>query len=141
MVVPVTLVFVSGATLGTISCPLLLAFIFFFVFTKGVTQVRTIHRFFSFLLAGDALVFSILSYRVVDGIPSTILLSRFARGCTSLLVNMGVNKTNALVTSLTDLVAFERCTARGPGGFGRCVVAFSTFGFKFLTILATFTVI
>ncbi len=137
----ISVFFTSHGTLGQISCNLLLAFIFFFVFTNGVTHVPTIQRLFSFLLDGDALLFDITSYRIVDGIPSTVLLSRFASGCTSLLIKIGVNNINALISSLTDLVALQRCSRHGPNGAKQCVLLFSTFGNSFLVLLATVVLI
>lgn len=118
-----------------ISCSLLTAFVTLFVFVNGLKEVPRFDDFLREVVTKERALATILTDRVVDGIPTTLLLSNFASGCQTLVIKAGVKNLNALVTSVTDLVDFGCVTGRGEGLEKGCLKVFATSGVVFVVFV------
>ena len=138
IVIPaVLLIFDRRALLG-IDYPLLLTFVFFFIFAGNMSRIPAVSRLFSGLLAKNTLVFSVLSCQIISNVPSAILLSQFTADYPALLVGVNIGGTGTLIASLASLITFREYCFHNPERKGKYVALFSALNFGFLIILTLF---
>ncbi len=138
VVIPVVLLFADYKALGKVDYPLLLTFVFFFIFAGNMARIDIIREFFSMLLSKSTLLFSVLSCQVISNVPSAILLSQFTENYADLLVGVNVGGVGTLISSLASLITFREYTKNNPGKTGYYVKMFSVFNFGFLILLTGF---
>ncbi len=140
IIIPVTLFFVDRKALTMVDYPLLLTFVFFFIFSGNMARVPMIKSFFSFLLSKSALLFSALSCQCISNVPSAILLSQFTKNYADLLVGVNIGGVGTLIASLASLITFREYISHNPGKTGYYVGIFSLFNFAFLFLLIVFMI-
>ena len=121
--------------LKMVDYPLLLTFVFFFVFSGNMARIEVIRDFFSMLLEKSTLLFSILSCQIISNVPSAILLSQFTNNYQDLLVGVNIGGVGTLVASLASLITFREYAKHNPGRIMHYVGMFSAFNFVFLILL------
>ena len=141
VVIPVVLLFVDRKALRAVDYPLLLTFVFFFVFAGNMARIEVVRMFFSSLLDRSTLLFSILSCQVISNVPSAILLSQFTHNYAALLVGVNIGGVGTLISSLASLITFREYVKHNPGRSGYYIAVFSAFNFAFLFILTGFMLI
>lgn len=141
VVIPVVLLFVDRKALRAVDYPLLLTFVFFFVFAGNMARIEVVRMFFSSLLDRSTLLFSILSCQVISNVPSAILLSQFTHNYADLLVGVNIGGVGTLISSLASLITFREYVKHNPGRSGYYIAVFSAFNFAFLFILTGFMLI
>lgn len=137
-VIPVALLILDPKALKMVDYPLLLTFVFFFVFAGNMGRMEPVRAFFSALLAKNTLLFSALSCQCISNVPSAILLSQFTGNYRELLVGVNVGGVGTLIASLASLITFREYTRHYPGGTRRYLTLFSAFNFGFLALLLLF---
>ena len=140
-VIPAVLLFADRKALKMVDYPLLLTFVFFFVFAGNMARIEPVRRLFSWLLEKNTLVFSVLSCQVISNVPSAILLSQFTENYSQLLLGVNIGGVGTLIASLASLITFRDYTKRNPGKTGSYVLLFSAFNFGFLILLTVFALI
>lgn len=138
VVIPVVLLIVDRKALKMVDYPLLLTFVFFFIFAGNMARIDIIREFFSMLLEKSTLLFSVMSCQVISNVPSAILLSQFTENYRDLLVGVNIGGVGTLIASLASLITFREYTKHNPGKTGYYVKVFSLFNFAFLIILTVF---
>lgn len=138
IVIPAVLLFADRKALKMVDYPLLLTFVFFFVFSGNMARIGVVREFFSMLLEKSTLVFSVLSCQVISNVPSAILLSQFTENYRELLVGVNIGGTGTLIASLASLITFREYTHHNPAKTGYYVKMFSAFNFSFLIVLTVF---
>ena len=138
VVIPLVLLFVDRKALREVDYPLLLTFVFFFVFAGNMGRIEAVRSFFSALLAKDTLVFSTLSCQFISNVPSAILLSQFTDNYRALLVGVNIGGVGTLIASLASLITFREYVKHNPGKAGSYIAQFSAFNFSFLLVLLAF---
>ena len=138
IVIPAVLLVFDRRALMGIDYPLLLTFVFFFVFAGNMSRIPAVSRFFSGLLERNTLVFSVLSCQVISNVPSAILLSQFTLDYPALLVGVNIGGTGTLIASLASLITFREYCFHNPERKGRYLALFSLINFGFLIILTLF---
>ncbi len=88
IVIPVAMLFLDRKALKDVDYPLLLTFVFFFIFSGNMARIPVVRDFFSYLMEKSTLLFSIMSCQIISNVPSAILLSQFTDNYAQLL--MGV---------------------------------------------------
>ena len=121
IIIPLVLFFTDRHALKMVDYPLLLTFVFFFVFAGN-----------------SALLFSVLSCQCISNVPSAILLSQFTGNYADLLVGVNIGGVGTLIASLASLITFSQYTKHNPGKTGYYVKLFSAFNFGFLFLLTGF---
>jgi len=139
LVIPLTLLFLDRKALKMVDYPLLLTFVFFFIFSGNLARVETVRVFFSGLLSKRTLLFSVLSCQVISNVPSAILLSQFTENYRELLLGVNIGGVGTLIASLASLITFREYTKNNPGKTGYYMLLFTAFNFAFLVILALCT--
>jgi len=134
-VIPVVLLFMDRKALKMVDYPLLLTFVFFFVFSKNMARIEPVRWFFSWLMEKNTLIFSVLSCQVISNVPSAILLSQFTDNYSQLLLGVNIGGVGTLIASLASLITFRDYTNHNPGKTGSYVLLFSLFNFGFLILL------
>ena len=135
VVIPLVLLFADRDALKAVDYPLLLTFVFFFVFAGNMARIAPVRQLFSSLMERSTLLFSVLSCQVISNVPSAILLSQFTGNYAELLVGVNIGGAGTLIASLASLITFRQYTSVNPGKTGYYVKMFSAFNFGFLFLL------
>jgi len=138
VVIPLVLFFADRHALKMVDYPLLLTFVFFFVFAGNMARIDAVRWVFSALMERSALLFSVLSCQCISNVPSAILLSQFTGNYADLLVGVNIGGVGTLIASLASLITFSQYTKHNPGRTGYYVKLFSAFNFGFLFLLTGF---
>ncbi len=135
IIIPAVLMFIDRSALKAVDYPLLLTFVFFFIFAGNMARIDGVRNFFSMLLEKNTLLFSAASCQFISNVPSAILLSQFTENYADLLVGVNIGGAGTLIASLASLITFREYTKHNPGATVKYVVKFSAFNFGFLFVL------
>ena len=138
VIIPAVLLFADRDALRKVDYPLLLTFVFFFIFAGNMARIGAVRALFSMLLEKSTLLFSVLSCQVISNVPSAILLSQFTENWRDLLVAVNIGGAGTLIASLASLITFREYTKHNPGQATKYLGLFSAFNFGFLAILTVF---
>lgn len=138
VVIPLVLIFADRDSLKKVDYPLLLTFVFFFIFSGNMARIEVVRDFFGMLLEKSTLLFSVISCQFISNVPSAILLSQFTDNYSELLVGVNIGGVGTLISSLASLITFREYTKHNPGKTGYYVKMFSVFNFGFLIVLTGF---
>ncbi len=137
IVIPLCLLFADKSALKKVDYPLLLTFVFFFIFSGNMARIGFVRNSLSFLLNKSTLLFSALSCQCISNVPSAILLSQFTDNYSDLLIGVNIGGTGTLIASLASLITYREYTKHQPEKTGYYLKLFSIFNFDFLFILLT----
>ena len=135
IVIPIALVFLDRKALKMVDYPLLLTFVFFFIFSGNMARIEAVRWLFSLLLEKSTLLFSVASCQVISNVPSAILLSQFTTNYRDLLLGVNIGGVGTLIASLASLITFREYTKQNKGKTRYYILLFSAFNFAFLVIL------
>jgi Na+/H+ antiporter NhaD/arsenite permease-like protein len=135
IVIPIFLIFMDRKALLAVDYPLLLTFVFFFIFSGNMARIDVVRDLFSMLLEKNTLVFSVISCQCISNVPSAILLSQFTTNYKDLLVGVNIGGAGTLIASLASLITFREYVKNNPGKTGYYIGMFSAFNFSFLILL------
>ncbi len=138
VVIPVALLFLDRKALMKVDYPLLLTFVFFFIFSGNMARIEVVRDFFSQLLDMNTLVVSSLCCQFISNVPSAILLSQFTQNYPDLLVGVNIGGVGTLIASLASLITFREYVKHNPGRTKYYIGMFSAFNFGFLILLILF---
>ena len=141
VVIPGVLLFMDRKALKMVDYPLLLTFVFFFIFSGNMARIDGVRTLFSYLLEKNTLLVSVLSCQVISNVPSAILLSQFTENYKQLLLGVNIGGVGTLIASLASLITFREYSKNNNGKTGHYILLFSAFNFAFLIILALFSLI
>ena len=127
--------------LKAVDYPLLLTFVFFFVFAGNMARIDVVRDAFSYLLSKSTLLFSVASCQIISNVPSAVLLSQFTTNYADLLVGVNIGGAGTLIASLASLITFREYAKHNPSKFKHYIVTFSLFNFVFLAILTVFALV
>ena len=140
-VIPAVLLFMDRKALKMVDYPLLLTFVFFFIFSGNMARIDGVRRLFFALLGKSTLLFSVISCQVISNVPSAILLSQFTNNYRELLLGVNIGGVGTLIASLASLITFREYTRNNKGKTGHYMLLFSAFNFAFLIILVLFVLL
>ncbi len=135
VIIPSVLFFMDKNALRKVDYPLLLTFVFFFIFAGNMARIDAVRSFFGYLLEKNTLVFSALSCQCISNVPSAVLLSQFTENWQDLLVGVNIGGAGTLIASLASLITFREYSSHYPADTARYLKLFSVFNFGFLGIL------
>ncbi|MBQ8275416.1 MAG: citrate transporter [Clostridia bacterium] len=135
IVIPAVLFFVDRDALRKVDYPLLLTFVFFFIFAGNMARIELVRNAFSVLMEKSTLLFSVISCQFISNVPSAILLSQFTENYRDLLIGVNIGGADTLIASLASLITFREYTTHNPHKVGSYIKSFSLFNFGFLFIL------
>ena len=138
IVIPAVLLVADRRALKMVDYPLLLTFVFFFIFAGNMARIGAVRDFFSALMEQSTLLFSVISCQCISNVPSAILLSQFTDNYPDLLVGVNIGGIGTLIASLASLITFREYTKHHPHHAKYYVEYFSAFNFGFLFILLAF---
>ena len=141
IVIFAALMILDRHALAKVDYPLLLTFVFFFIFAGNMARIDVVRDFFGMLLEKNTLIFSILSCQVISNVPSAILLSQFTTNYADLLLGVNIGGVGTLISSLASLITFREYTKHNPGKTGYYILMFSALNFAFLILLTVFALI
>ena len=140
IVIPLVLGVADRKALKMVDYPLLLTFVFFFVFAGNMARMDVVRVVLSGLLERSTLLFSVASCQVISNVPSAILLSQFTENYRELLLGVNIGGVGTLISSLASLITFREYTAHNPGKSGYYIKTFTLFNLAFLIILVLFVI-
>ena len=135
IIIPLCLFFLDRDALRAVDYPLLLTFVFFFIFAGNMARIDIVRGAFSMLMEKSTLLFSVLSCQFISNVPSAILLSQFTENYRDLLIGVNIGGAGTLIASLASLITFREYTTHNPHKVGSYNKTFSLFNFGFLFIL------
>jgi len=135
IVIPIALFFTDRKALKDVDYPLLLTFVFFFIFAGNMARIDIVNTFISNILNKDVLLVSILSCQFISNVPSAILLSQFTENYQALLVGVNIGGAGTLIASLASLITFREYSKHNPEKKKSYIALFSAFNFGFVIIL------
>lgn len=138
LVIPPAIIAMDRDAMKKVDYPLLLTFVFFFVFSGNMARIGAVQSLLSGLLETNTLVVSTLSCQAISNVPSAILLSQFTENYADLLVGVNIGGTGTLIASLASLITLGEYGKHNPGGLKSYILKFSAFNFAFLGILLAF---
>ncbi|MEE1047925.1 MAG: SLC13 family permease [Clostridia bacterium] len=138
IIIPAALLFLDREALRSVDYPLLLTFVFFFIFAGNMSRIVIVRDFFGFLLDKSTLIFSIASCQLISNVPSAILLSQFTGNYADLLLGVNIGGAGTLIASLASLITFREYVSHNPGKTKQYIGLFSAYNFAFVFILTTF---
>ena len=141
VVIPFVLFFLDKKALRDVDYPLLLTFVFFFVFAGNMSRIEPVKELLSSLLEKNTLLFSVVSCQFISNVPSAVLLSNFTTDYPSLLIGVNIGGVGTLIASLASLITFREYSKNQPGRIGSYLLKFSALNFGFLLILTAFELI
>jgi hypothetical protein len=141
IIIAVSIFFMDKYALKKVDYPLLMTFVFFFIFAGNMARIGVVRDILGMLLEKNTLVFSILSCQVISNVPSAILLSQFTGNYADLLLGVNIGGVGTLISSLASLITFREYTKHNPGKAGYYILMFSALNFVFLILLAAFALI
>ena len=141
IVIPIALLKFDRRALKMVDYPLLLTFVFFFIFSGNMARIDVVRELFSALLQKSTLLFSIVSCQFISNVPSAILLSQFTENYADLLVGVNIGGVGTLISSLASLITFRDYLRHNPGKAGSYILKFSLFNFGFLIIMTAFMLV
>ena len=141
IVIPLFLIFMDRDALKAVDYPLLLTFVFFFIFAGNMARIEVVRTAFSFLLSKSTLLFSVLSCQIISNVPSAVLLSQFTNNYADLLVGVNIGGAGTLIASLASLITFREYAKHNPTKFKHYILTFSLFNFGFLALLTAFALV
>lgn len=139
IIIPAVLFFIDKKALKDVDYPLLLTFVFFFIFAGNMAKIEIVKDFFSFLMQKSTLLFSIFSCQIISNVPSAILLSQFTSDYSHLLVGVNIGGVGTLISSLASLITFREYIKHNPQKVAKYILQFSALNFAFLIILTLFS--
>ncbi len=125
--------------LKMVDYPLLLTFVFFFIFAGNLGRIEAVSEFFSALLRFDTLFVSVVSCQFISNVPTAILLSQFTSDYQSLLLGVNIGGTGTLIASLASLITFSEFKILYPKDIKKYFVMFTAINFAFLIIMTVCT--
>ena len=141
IIIPGVLLFMDREALKMVDYPLLLTFVFFFIFSGNMARIDAVRELFSMLLEKNTLLFSVLSCQVISNVPSAILLSQFTENYKDLLLGVNIGGVGTLIASLASLITFREYTKQNKGKTYYYVLLFTGFNFLFLFVLTVFVLL
>lgn len=135
IIIPAVLFFMDKKALAKVDYPLLLTFVFFFIFAGNMARIDSVRNLFGYLLRQNTLVFSSLSCQCISNVPSAVLLSQFTENWQDLLVGVNIGGAGTLIASLASLITYREYATHYPAETGRYLKLFSAFNFSFLGVL------
>ena len=138
VLIPSVLVFADKKALKDVDYPLLLTFVFFFVFAGNMARIEAVKALFSGLMDKSTLLVSVLSCQIISNVPSAILLSQFTDNYRDLLVGVNIGGVGTLIASLASLITFREYVKHNPNRSGYYIAMFSAINFSFLFLLTGF---
>ena len=136
IIIPAVLLIFDRKALKEVDYPLLLTFVFFFVFAGNMARIDIIRELFSFLLNKSVLLFSVLSCQFISNVPSAILLSQFTENYPELLLGVNIGGVGTLISSLASLITFREYHKHNPKRTLYYIGMFSFINFAFLFVLS-----
>lgn len=127
--------FMDRHAIEQVDYPLLLTFVFFFIFAGNMSRIEVVRNLFSYLLEKNTLIFSVISCQFISNVPSAILLSQFTNNYRDLLIGVNIGGAGTLIASLASLITFREYDKHNPGKTKYYIGMFSIFNFIFLGIL------
>ncbi len=118
--------------------PLLLTFVFFFIFSGNVSRISLFQNTLGALLNKNVLLVSSLSCQFISNVPSAILLSNFTTSYPLLLVGVNIGGVGTLISSLASLITYREYTSRYPKDSKKYLLEYSVISFSFLLVLILF---
>ena len=135
VVIPLVLLFIDRKALKMVDYPLLLTFVFFFIFSGNMSRIEIVRNVFEFLLSKSTLIVSILSCQIISNVPSAILLSQFTTNYPQLLVGVNIGGVGTLIASLASLITFREYSKHNPGEVKYYLRQFMIYNLAFLIVL------
>lgn len=93
--------------IGKVDYSLLLTFTAFFIFIGNMQHMEFIRSFINSIIAGNTIVFAVLSSQIISNVPAAVLLSGFTKNYAELLIGLNIGGLGTLIASMASLISYR----------------------------------
>ena len=134
-VVIAAMVMLDYKALGKVDYGLLLTFTAFFVFSGNLARIEAINDLLSHIVSASPLLVGVLSCQFISNVPTAVLLSKFTRDCSNLIVAVNIGGLGTPIASLASLITLNEFRKHNPTAIKRYLAVFFAINFSFLAVL------
>ncbi len=135
------LLFFDRKVFRRVDYPLLLTFVFFFIFVGNIARIGTVSEMLSSMLAGRELLVSALASQVISNVPAAMMLAGFTEDGAALVAGTNIGGLGTLVASLASLISFKLYAKSKNADKKEYFKWFSIVNFGLLIVLLGFAVL
>lgn len=118
---------------------LLATFVFFFIFTGNIGNIKPVKNYLSLLIENRELIYSVALSQVLSNVPTAVLLSNFTDNYKALIVGTNVGGLGTLVASLASLISFKLYVQTENSKPFKYLAVFSAINILMLLLLLIFS--
>ena len=107
VIIPAVLLIADRDALKKVDYPLLLTFVFFFIFAGNMGEIPALRDVLAGLMAKNALLTSAVSSQFISNVPSAVLLANFTDDWQGLLLGVDLGGLGTPIASLASLIALR----------------------------------
>ncbi len=134
-VVALTLLFTDRKALAGVDYPLLLTFVFFFIFVGNAKQLSGLHTLLLTLLQGHERLLGVLASQIISNVPAAMLLSGYSGDLKELIVGTNIGGLGTLIASMASLISYKQVAGRYPALKRQYLATFTLCNLVFLVPL------
>jgi Na+/H+ antiporter NhaD/arsenite permease-like protein len=138
IVIPIALLFTDRKALKMVDYPLLLTFVFFFIFAGNMARIELVRNFFSLLMDKSTLLFSVFSCQVISNVPAAVVLSGFTDQWHQMLAGVNIGGLGMPIASLASLITIKFYMGQPGAKITKFLAYFMTINLIGLAVLLPF---
>lgn len=115
--------------------PLLLTFIFFFIFTGNINRMEELRTIIAALISGHEKTVGILCSQIISNVPAAMLLSGYTQNIPGLIIGTNVGGLGTLIASMASLISYKQMALQYPEHKKKYIGIFTLLNLLFLIIL------
>ena len=121
--------------LAGVDYPLLLTFVFFFIFVGNAKQLEGLHALILSLLQGHERLLGVLASQIISNVPAAMLLSGYSGSLRELIVGTNIGGLGTLIASMASLISYKQVAGRYPALKRQYLTVFTLCNLVFLVPL------
>ncbi len=120
--------------------PLLLTFIFFFIFIGNFNNLKGLHKIIIRILENHERIVSIGISQIISNVPAAVLLSNYTTDYKEIIIGTNLGGLGTLIASMASLISYKQITGKYPHLKKGYLLKFASCNLIFLILLYTISV-
>lgn len=136
IIVFIALVISDRRALLTVDYPLLLTFIFFFIFTGNISNIPEVSAFLDRIILQSPFFSALLSCQLISNVPTAVLFSKFVPygNYKHLLWAVNIGGMGTLIASLASLISYKSFAKNYKTGKVKYLAGYTLINFSFIAV-------
>lgn len=120
--------------LKNVDYSLLCTFLCFFIFIGNIGSIPYINSLLRETIAGNEVLFGVLSSQIISNVPAAVLLSGFSNDPAALLIGVDIGGLGTLIASMASLISYRFYVKTESCHAGRYLLVFTLINLAFLAL-------